>query len=533
MELYWPSLLCPMTSSFEVSDPTQRFPSPVSGYTRSVARPGSRLRMSSQLRNVTDVKRAVARALVASLRGSDRIWMYDHSYQQRGSFPSGELITNNVFEGDLFTGWAQSAQYTNYVVDQVARLSRVSSDAGGTVLRRNTTTMPAVTVGVPYALRFLVQNGFGTIPVNMSIHAGSTNGGSEYAEGQIIDAGLKTLLVYPTGTGISVSLSDDQSTNRMLNDHIMVPYTSFARCGVVSNNENYIAFSDDFTAGDWTTSLATVPTTPIEVPNGTTPTTNTINEGVALGTHGLQDELQFPDTANRYITFAVAVKAGTRGWVQLRIRNGTTTGYARANFGLASGTIGVVAQTGDWSDLTATIIPAGDGWYICELTAKSTVSHTNTGVRIYTANADDNTTYTGTGGDAVFVWRATAAYSSSPIWLTQTTGTLKADADAEQNLLGGIRTTGWPVSTNGLLLPGDWVQIGAQLLMVTAPLNSDSGGRAILHAAPALREAPEHNAPVIVTQPMGRFMLDEEATGWSNAPGYVTPSIDFAFVESD
>jgi hypothetical protein len=76
-----------------------------------------------------------------------------------------------------------------------------------------------------------------------------------------------------------------------------------------------------------------------------------------------------------------------------------------------------------------------------------------------------------------------------------------------------------PASTNGLLLTGDRVQLGEEMLFVIAPLDSNSSGegKLFLHRPP--RTAPADNGPVIIHEPMGLFMLAEQENGWLNDPG--------------
>lgn len=76
-----------------------------------------------------------------------------------------------------------------------------------------------------------------------------------------------------------------------------------------------------------------------------------------------------------------------------------------------------------------------------------------------------------------------------------------------------------PASTDGLLLPGDQVQIGEELLIVRAALNSNSAGEGYLYLHRPLRSAPADNAPVIIHEPMGLFMLADSENGWMNEPG--------------
>lgn len=76
-----------------------------------------------------------------------------------------------------------------------------------------------------------------------------------------------------------------------------------------------------------------------------------------------------------------------------------------------------------------------------------------------------------------------------------------------------------PVSTNGLLLHGDLVQIGKQLCPVAAPLNSDAAGVGYLQLAYPLRVAPADNDPVIINTPMGYFKLTDNTGGYDELPG--------------
>lgn len=79
-----------------------------------------------------------------------------------------------------------------------------------------------------------------------------------------------------------------------------------------------------------------------------------------------------------------------------------------------------------------------------------------------------------------------------------------------------------PNSTNGLLLPGDRVQIGTQVVVVTEPLNSNGSGQGRLQFEPPLRSSPADNSPVIVHQPMCRMIPANAEAGWDVRPGPVT-----------
>lgn len=62
-------------------------------------------------------------------------------------------------------------------------------------------------------------------------------------------------------------------------------------------------------------------------------------------------------------------------------------------------------------------------------------------------------------------------------------------------------------STNGILLPNDWVSIGGELKCVTAPLNTNASGQGYLRFKPQLFRSPADNSPIIITDPMGKFLI--------------------------
>lgn len=83
-----------------------------------------------------------------------------------------------------------------------------------------------------------------------------------------------------------------------------------------------------------------------------------------------------------------------------------------------------------------------------------------------------------------------------------------------------------PVSTSGLLLPGDRVQIGTQLNTVDAPLNSNGSGLGLLQCTLPWRVSPANGAAVIIHKPMARCVLTSNAGTWDENPGSLA---DFEF----
>jgi hypothetical protein len=92
-----------------------------------------------------------------------------------------------------------------------------------------------------------------------------------------------------------------------------------------------------------------------------------------------------------------------------------------------------------------------------------------------------------------------------------------------------LATSGWNASQSGLLLPGDYLQIGYRLYMVLyAPVDSDASGNATFSVWPSLREAPAVGTQVVLYQPKGLFRLAKNDRGWTASPRRPTTiTIDF------
>jgi hypothetical protein len=79
-----------------------------------------------------------------------------------------------------------------------------------------------------------------------------------------------------------------------------------------------------------------------------------------------------------------------------------------------------------------------------------------------------------------------------------------------------LNTKGWTASKSGLLLPGDYLQIGFRLHRVLDSVTSDSSGKAAINIWPSLREVPLDSQPIITTNPVGLFRLAKNKNTWSS-----------------
>ena len=92
-------------------------------------------------------------------------------------------------------------------------------------------------------------------------------------------------------------------------------------------------------------------------------------------------------------------------------------------------------------------------------------------------------------------------------------------------------TDGWTPSQNGVLLAGDYFQLGTgtttRLYKVLTDVGSDGGGNATFDIWPRLRESPDDLDPLVTTNSKGTFRLTDNVRPWSeNLPNYYA----FSFV---
>jgi len=91
-----------------------------------------------------------------------------------------------------------------------------------------------------------------------------------------------------------------------------------------------------------------------------------------------------------------------------------------------------------------------------------------------------------------------------------TTGSPQVDGAGQTGLV--LNTEGWTTGVTGILLAGDYIQIGtgltSRLYKVLNDVNSDGGGLATLDIWPQLRESPADSATIITNDPKGLFRLE-------------------------
>lgn len=77
-------------------------------------------------------------------------------------------------------------------------------------------------------------------------------------------------------------------------------------------------------------------------------------------------------------------------------------------------------------------------------------------------------------------------------------------------------TDGWTALASGLMLPGDYFSVNNEFKMVTASVDSDSGGVATVNFEPPLRASPADNAVLTTSVPKCLMTLDSDILSWDS-----------------
>jgi hypothetical protein len=86
-----------------------------------------------------------------------------------------------------------------------------------------------------------------------------------------------------------------------------------------------------------------------------------------------------------------------------------------------------------------------------------------------------------------------------------------------------LATRGWTASAPGVLLAGDYLQVGSgatqRLHKVLVDADADAGGLASIDIWPRLRESPADGAAVVTSDCKGVFRLADDSPPWQQRPG--------------
>lgn len=410
----------------------------------------------------------------------------------RGSFPASELFANADFSNGA-TGWG-SQNATLSVSDRVMRLTANKASGAAPAITQTLT----VTQYAPHLLR-----GFAGPRNRSGLTIGTYAGGSNYST----DAqGLISQSVFPltTSSGALYPIVYDGSGNvTITGDWIECPFASFSRCALVDNSPNALTYSDQFDNAAWSKNGATISANADTAPDSTS-TADRLVESSGGSLHFINRAVTKAASAQDWCGFVYA-KANTRSQIRIVIGDNASN-YGSVYVDLSTGTVlSGPSASGAVTNARAFIVDKGNGWYLCCLVANIPASITASNYMVVYLASGGGVSYSGDGSSNVRIWRGGYAQSSVPVRPAQTTSTAVASGTTQTGSLINIK--GLPVSTDGLLMAGDWCEINGELKQLTAPLNSDAAGLGQLSIRPGLVNAAADNDPVIIRNPMGRFVV--------------------------
>lgn len=521
-DVLWPTNIIPSSQTWGVVDNVGVNQSPLSGSIRTVARTGARMKCTLTLPPLNGQDRARMMAFIAALRGrSNRAYVPDFSTTLRGSFPATELLTNNDFSNGT-TGWTGGTAGTLAVTERVARVTRTAYAEMNII----PTGYSTVSQYAPLVARAMVS-GFSIGAAGFGIYAadsGSVASGASYTPA---NPRMMVVSIIPSTTQAWAYIYDAY-TGEIAGDFIESPYISLSRCALADAGANLLLQSDTFNT-TWSTTNCTVSANAHTAPDGTVTADSLIESGATNVAHNFNQNITVSSAAQD-VTFSVSVVSITRAWCAIRLIENTGSMQAYVFVNLATGAAGTTTASGaNWSNVRAHVVSQGQGWYRITVTARKTNAATSLTCAIQSATADASFTYAGSAAtDAICVWRACASPGSVPSRGSQTTSTAVASGTAQTG--SGIYVKGLPVSTSGLLKAGDMVQMGNQINIVTAPLDSNASGLGYLQCGNPWRASIADNDPLIVKTPMAKMILASEDMSWETGPGQFSP-FQLEFIE--
>ncbi len=456
-----------------------------------------RWRLKLRFRGMRDYDRARLRMAIAETRGKGLALRVSPYQVRRGSFPSTELLTQST-EFTSAAGYTLSS-CTLTVADRMLRM-RISQNNGTAAAFAQSASM-GLTVGVPYAMRAAFMT-----PVNelnaSGVYVGSTSEANDYGVGR---RGLSTLgRVAESSTDYMAAVHYANPGHRA-GDTVLIPYMSVSRCLLADVGANSLRYSNQLGNGaSWTSSSVTITSNDAVSPYGHTSgddLADKIADTAINAGHVIDQAISIASSAAD-VNFSIALKNGTRGWAFVQLLSSGGSVYTYIN--LATGTLGTQATAGTWSLREASVMDLGNGWYKVSVGGKKPSGDTTLTVRLGLASADNMSTYLG-DGSYIYAWGATLCGQRLASQLVTTTS--DTIGYSTQNA-GYLAVRGAPASTTGLLLSGDFIEIAGELKQVVAPFDSNSDGTGVISFRPGLGNAVTDNrTPVIVHNPMGRFMM--------------------------
>lgn len=180
---------------------------------------------------------------------------------------------------------------------------------------------------------------------------------------------------------------------------------------VEEQRTNLLTYSSQFDNAAWYRNYTSIQADAIVAPDGSI-TAYKLVEDTSSNSHTVR---QLKTGSNAKFTASMYVKAGERSYVGLEMSNLATESFV-AVFNLATGAIAVPPNSGgtDFTNRTAAISPAGNGWYRISITADKAAVNTIITIYLYLYNGAAGRAYAGDGTSGAYVWGAQLESGSIP-----------------------------------------------------------------------------------------------------------------------
>jgi len=159
-----------------------------------------------------------------------------------------------------------------------------------------------------------------------------------------------------------------------------------------------------------------------------------------LGTAQLVTNAASTTSATAY-TLSVFLKRDNTDWIRVQYNHATNTNLLNAWFNLSTGTVGTVAVgTGTITSISASIVPAGNGWYRCSVTG---TTPTTGGLTENIISAVSDNSVSRVAGSIYGVWGGQIEAGSFPTsYIPTTTASVIRSADV-CSITGSAFTSIW------------------------------------------------------------------------------------------
>lgn len=465
-----------------------------------------RWRFTRRYRGLRQKDRARIQAVLGEAQGGYRTIMVSPAQNPSGTWlaaAGGEVLTGADLSSTA--GWAAGSEASIASLNNALRVKRTSNIGigGGAYVGQS---VSGLTPYAPYIWRFVVNAARGTNNVQATYGGNALDFSSPF--GTAGGLGYFGRGIYSTTSAGTVYADNNGNSVSLAGEYYELSFTSLARCFAVDGGPNLLVRSEEFDNAAWTKTRASISANSITAPDSTATADTLIEDGTAASSHYTQQTITTSSAVGDYC-FSAIMAAGTRLYAQLILQENTAGSIAYVDVNFVNGTLGTASISGaNWSNPRAYISNLGNGWFQVSIVARKTNAATSLTGIIVMCSAFGTSSYNGDGTSRIYLWRSGLAQSSFPVRLRQTTN---AAATAETQSGPRIYVKGLPVSQAGLLVAGDWIELDGQLKQLTASLDSDAAGLGCLQVRPKVARAVADNTPVIVTKPMGRFMLGENA----------------------